>query len=203
LRQTDLSRLRSEYTFGLNRIYLLFAELGFPTTWLVSVNRLVLEQCASEILALPTTKFIPWAYQNELPCTPSRDTCFFLTSQNRIPFSKSATRPLWQGTTVTYLAMQLAYHMGFSKVILVGVDHAFTTPGKAHTVVVSQGDDPNHFSPEYFGRGFRWQLPDLETSEVAYRMARDAFRSSGREILDATVGGKLTVFPKVEYSSLF
>jgi hypothetical protein len=69
--------------------------------------------------------------------------------------------------------------------------------------VVSEGEDPNHFDPRYFGKGFRWQLPDLETSEIAYRMARRAYEQAGRRVLDATIGGKLTVFPKVEYGSLF
>ena len=75
--------------------------------------------------------------------------------------------------------------------------------GEANKTIVSDGEDPNHFSPGYFGKGFRWQLPDLETSEMAYAMARDAFRSAGREVLDATVGGRLTVFPKIDYGALF
>jgi hypothetical protein len=104
---------------------------------------------------------------------------------------------------VTYVALQLAYHMGFEQVILVGVDHSFITQGSAHQEVTSQGDDPNHFSPRYFGKGFRWQLPDLETSERAYRMAHQAYRAAGRQVLDATVGGQLQVFPKVDYGSLF
>jgi hypothetical protein len=69
--------------------------------------------------------------------------------------------------------------------------------------VVSQGDDPDHFHTGYFGKGFRWQLPDLETSERGYRMARQAYEQAGREVLDATVGGKLAVFPKAAYESLF
>ena len=52
----DLSPLRHEITFGLNRIYLLFPEVGFTTTYLVSVNDLVLQQCADEIKALPLPK---------------------------------------------------------------------------------------------------------------------------------------------------
>ena len=99
--------------------------------------------------------------------------------------------------------MQLAYFMGFKQVILIGVDHSFTSKGTPNSTVVSTGDDPNHFNPSYFGKGFRWQLPDLETSELSYCMARDAYQKDGREILDATVGGKLTVFPKVKYDSLF
>jgi hypothetical protein len=93
--------------------------------------------------------------------------------------------------------------MGFTQVILIGVDHSFASKGEANKTVVSDGDDPNHFSPHYFGKGFRWQLPDLETSEIGYALARKAFEKAGRQVLDATVGGKLTIFPKVDYESLF
>jgi hypothetical protein len=92
--------------------------------------------------------------------------------------------------------------MGFEEVILIGVDHSFSTKGPANETVVSQGDDPNHFAPNYFGKGFRWQLPDLEASEQAYRLARRAFEADGRRVLDATIGGKLTVFPKVNYEAV-
>jgi hypothetical protein len=34
-------------------------------------------------------------------------------------------------------------------------------------------------------------------------MARQAYTQTGRQVIDATVGGKLTVFPKVDYNSLF
>ena len=62
---------------------------------------------------------------------------------------------------------------------------------------------PTTFIPGYFGKGFRWQLPDFETSEIGYRLARQAYEGAGRQVLDATIGGKLTIFPKVEYESLF
>ena len=104
---------------------------------------------------------------------------------------------------MTYVALQVAYYMGFNQVILVGVDHNFVTQGPPHSLVTLAGDDPNHFDPNYFGRGFRWQLPDLETSELAYRMAKSQFARAGGEVLDATVGGKLQVFPKISYESLF
>ena len=63
--------------------------------------------------------------------------------------------------------------------------------------------DPNHFAANYFGKGFRWHLPDLEGSELSYRVANFMFKQSGRRIVDATVGGKLQVFPKVRYEDLF
>jgi hypothetical protein len=201
LRQTDLAKLRREHTFGLNRIYLLFPELGFQTTYFVSINDLVLEQCAAEIQALPMPKFLTWRARRFFTAGPG--TSFLYTTYTGPGFSRRATGRLWEGATVTYVALQLAFHMGFEQVILVGVDHNFSSRGQANQTVTSEGDDPNHFAPNYFGKGFRWQLPDLDTSEKAYRLAKQAYEKAGRQVLDATVGGKLTVFPRVEYSSLF
>jgi hypothetical protein len=201
LRQTDLSRLRGEFTFGLNRIYLLFPELGFATTYLVTVNRLVIDQCTEELASVLALKFLPWTTRRFFSSAP--ETVFIRTYCAKPQFSTHVNRSIWPGATVTFVAMQLAYHIGFDEVVLLGVDHSFTTQGKPHTEVVSEGDDPNHFAPDYFGKGFKWQLPDLETSEIAYRMAKQAFEADGRRIMDATIGGKLTVFPKVDYDTLF
>ncbi len=62
--------------------------------------------------------------------------------------------------------------------------------------------DPNHFQEDYFWKGFQWQLPDLKTSEFAYSLARDQFENSGREVLDATLEGKLNVFPKADFKDI-
>jgi len=205
LRNMNLSSLRNEFTFGLNRIYLAFPALGFPTSCLVSVNDLVIEQCIREMQALRIPRFFSWrSHRFVAPGAGGSELPTFLYTTYESPkFARDARGRLWEGATVTYVALQLAFHMGFQQVILIGVDHQFATKGEANKTIVSDGEDPNHFSPGYFGKGFRWQLPDLETSEMAYVMARDAFRAAGREVLDATVGGRLTVFPKAEYNSLF
>jgi hypothetical protein len=201
LKHTDLSLLKDEFSFGMNRIYLMFPELGFSTTYFLSVNSLVIEQCAEDIRSLPIPKFLSWRSHGLIQ--PTEDTAFLHTTYTGPKFAYDARGRLWEGATVTYVALQLAYHMGFEQVILIGVDHSFSAKGKPNTTVVSQGDDQDHFNPGYFGKGFRWQLPDLETSERAYEMARQAYAQHGRQILDATVGGKLTVFPKEAYEKLF
>jgi hypothetical protein len=206
LRQTDLTKLRGEYTFGMNRIYILFPELGFTTTYFLSINDLVIEQSAGEILALPMPKFLTWRSHHIFSpetCQRANMPTFLYTTYTGPNFAHNTAGRLWEGATVTYVALQLAFHMGFSQVVLIGVDHSYVSKGEANKAVTSQGDDSNHFAPNYFGKGFRWQLPDLETSERAYRMAKAAYEADGRQILDATVGGKLTVFQKVNYLSLF
>ncbi len=206
LKQTDLTKLKNEFTFGMNRIYLMFPELGFTTSCLVSINDLVIEQCAAEMAALEIPKYIAWRshhhFKNVERLTFNVPT-FLYTTYTGPGFSRDVRGRVWEGATVTNVALQLAFHMGFEQVILIGVDHNFASKGDANKTVVSDGDDPNHFSAAYFGKGFRWQLPDLDTSEIGYRFARQAYESAGREVLDATVGGKLTIFKKVDYNSLF
>lgn len=201
LRQTDLSLLKDEFTFGMNRIYLMFPELGFTTTYFLTVNSLVIEQCAEDIRNLPIPKFLSWRSHHLIQ--PAPQMMFLHTTYTGPKFARDARGRLWEGATVTYVALQLAFFMGFEQVILIGVDHNYTTQGKPNTTVVSQGDDPNHFNPGYFGKGFRWQLPDLDTSERSYQMAREAYEQAGRQVIDATLGGKLAVFPRADYTSLF
>jgi hypothetical protein len=205
LKQTDLSKLKNEVTFAMNRFYLAFPELGFTTSYICVTNDLVAEQFADDFLTLPIPKFIAWrSHRHFKQNLPLKDIpTFVYTSYTGPRFTTDARGRVWEGATVTNLALQLAYFMGVEKAILIGVDHNFTSKGDANKTVVSTGDDPNHFDPRYFGKGIKWQLPDLDTSEIGYAFAREAYRKAGREVVDATVEGKLTIFPKVEYESLF
>lgn len=200
LRQTNLPLLKDEVTFGMNRFYMAFDEIEFSTTYYVSVNELVLEQFGADICKFSMPKFLSWPGRTYLPFGPNT---MFMHCAHDFGFSKDIRRHVSSGATVTYVAMQIAYFMGFSQVFLIGVDHRFETRGEAHTTVVSEGDDPNHFHPRYFGKNVRWQLPDLAGSERAYRTAKEVFKATGREIIDATVGGNLQVFNKVDFNHLF
>lgn len=198
LKGFDLSVLSAVPTFCLNRGYLLWEEQGFQPTYHVSVNDLVIEQFHSEIAGLPSPLFLPWEHHRKFSGV---DNAVFLEMRWNKRFFGDVTNGLWPGATVTFAAMQIAYHMGFSRVVLIGVDHRFEETGPAHAEVLQDRDDGNHFSHAYFGKGVRWNLPDLQLSEVAYRMAKDAFAREGRLIVDSTRGGVLDIFPKMPLES--
>lgn len=203
LRGMDLSPLRHEIAVGTNRIYLLFDDLPFRPTYYCALNGLVLEQFAPEIRALPMPKFLAWSQRARFP---DADDVLFLRDRLRLEdtFETDVRRPISSGGTVTYCALQLLYFMGFETVILIGVDHAYAEKGRPNAVERRrQETDASHFHPHYFPKGVRWQLPDLARSELAYAAARDAFARDGRRILDATAGGRLGVFEKVAFESLF
>ena len=104
---------------------------------------------------------------------------------------------LYEGHTVTYVAMQIAYWMGFKTVLLVGVDHSYQFGGAPNEERIWEGNDPNHFHPGYF-KGKKWNNPDLEKSEAAYRLAKEAFEADGRKIVQ--IGkSELDVFEKTDW----
>ena len=188
----------------MNRIYLLFDRLPFQPNYYVCMNELVLDQFSSDILSLQMPKFLNWNRRTLFPITiPS---FHFLYSRLGLSdrFSKDLTHFVSSGGTVTYVALQIAYYLGFQEVILVGLDHNFVDKGTPNKVEMrSQEEDKNHFHPDYFPKGIKWQLPDLRRSEIAYQIARRTYEEDGRRIYDATINGKCNVFEKVSYNSLF
>ena len=205
LKVTDVSKLKDEFTFGMNRIYLAFDDWGFKTSYLVCVNSLVIEQVYRDFQLLEIPKFFSWRSRKSLYPSgePDEFTHFLFTTYTGEKFATDVRERVWEGATVTFACLQLAFHMGFEQAILIGVDHSFVEKGDPNTTIVSQGDDLSHFDPKYFGKGFRWQLPDLDTSEQGYWLARQSYQAAGRQVVDATIGGHLQIFPKVDYESLF
>ena len=200
LKQMDLSFLDNEISFGLNRIYLLTQERGLSVTYHVCVNALVLEQFGDEIQRMPCPKFIS---VSGYPHVHAAEDLMFINSLPQWGFSQDVSSQVWEGATVTYTTLQIAYYMGFDEVVLIGVDHSFSKKGTPNQEIVMDRPDSDHFDPSYFKPGVRWQLPDLEYSEISYRIAEACFGTAGRRVLDATVGGRLDVFPKVDYREHF
>lgn len=202
LRKMDLSLLDGEITFGLNRIYLLADERGFSPTYYVCINELVLDQFHDDIKILTMPKFLNWNRRALLD--PQRRDVHYLRIKLGLKdhFSDDISQPITSGGTVTYVALQIAYYMGFETVILIGLDHSYRAKGIPNRAVVRhQEEDQDHFHPDYFPKGSMWQPPDLIRSEIAYQLARDAFEHKGREIIDATDGGKCQIFQKGKFAS--
>lgn len=202
LKKTDLTLLKNEFTIGLNRIGLNLENMGFEPTALCCVNGHVLDQFRTDFEQSSSIKFLSDAAK---PWIKNTWNTFFMGSISKAGyFEKDLRRQEWcEGWTVTYCALQLAYFLGFEEVILVGLDHSFKNSGDPNSAVVAQGEDENHFHPDYFGKGVTWQYPDLERSEQHYRIALQTFQEAGRRIFDATIGGCCTIFPKVKYEGCF
>ena len=193
LLDTDLSSLDGVFTFGLNKINLLFEQTDFRPSSIVAVNPYVIEQnsdffCSSEIPLFLDRNAV------KLGVFPRNNICL-LHSSNIPYFSRDCSISVFQGYTVTYVALQLAFHMGFKKVAIIGCDHDYHMAGEPYSLSQNKNKDPAHFCEDYFSPDQCWEFPDLRNSEVYYDLARRCFEENNRMIVNASVRTKLDVFP--------
>lgn len=211
LNEIDLTKLKNETTFGVNAIYTNYSKMGFLPTYYVVEDIFVAEDRKEEINSMKGPikffgNYLRYCFEDN-DSTNWMNVRFRYDDYSNFPhFSKDCLRQLWTGGTVSYLNLQLAFYMGFQKVYLVGFDHSYTIPERDEikgTEIISSGDDLNHFNKDYFGKGKRWHDPMVDRMEIAYKKAKDSYEEDGRKVYNATVGGKLEVFDRVDFNSLF
>lgn len=228
LNETDLELLEGETVFACNAAFLLFDRINWRPTYYTCVDTRVLPDRAAEIVSMldqhpDMIAFFPAELQEHggsryrtatrqlIPDGPGR---FFF---NEVPgdatnlpwsqFSIDADVGVIQPHTVAITMLQLAAYMGFSEIILVGCDTRYTIPediqredasNAADLRIKSTSFDPNHFDTSYFGAGRDWHMPNVNLMLEHYRIARNALERLGVEVRNATVGGDLDVFDRVQ-----
>lgn len=215
LNKCDLSLLENEYTFAVNGIFYKTEEMGFkPTFYMVEDGHVVDDNLEKINEYDPEYKFFPSLYKDKINTT--ENTYFFAAdlgfyrgdhpSFEKPRFSKNFSEVGYCGQSVTYLNMQLAYYLGFTEVYLIGMDFSYEireTDEVRGQTLISNEDDVNHFHPDYFGKGKKWHDPKVHNVAINYEFAKRSFEKSGRNIYNATVGGKLEIFGRVDYEALF
>lgn len=210
LKKTDLDLLKDEITIGFNGIFL---HKSFKPTIHIVEDHLVAEDRVDEIVNFDCPVKIFPSYLGY--CIPPQDNTIFL---NHLPrksfpvdtdFSDDAANISYTGGTVTYTGLQVAASLGFEEIILIGVDASYKVENVERStdygtgVLESKSDDVNHFDPSYFGKGYRWHDPNVHTMLQAYRKVRNYAERTGKRVVNATIGGELEVFPRVNYWDLF
>lgn len=201
LKDIDFNLLKGEYTMGMNRIYLMKEQNGFEPTYLGCVDeKTQIRQFNEDLNQLTMPCFFTFNTRNLFS---KRDNQIFIKQRFSPKFQRNCSNLLGAGGTVTYVMIQLAFYMGFNEVYIIGKDHSFNTTASPGTSIKSDGNDANHFIEGYYKPGMVWDAPHFETEELAYKYARRAFEKAGRTIKNATIGGKLEIFERVDFYSLF
>ena len=212
LNDTEVELLTDVATFGVNAIFLAAERLPKPITYYVVEDTSVFSENIEAIKAFDAEwKLFPAMYRPSFDETEIDDQTIFFrlntgfygrnTGTTCHPrFSLDPTQRLYSGQSVTVINLQLAHWMGFRRVVLIGMDFSYRIPDDAErdgVLITSRSDDPNHFHPDYFGAGKSWKDPQLDRVLVNYHLADEIYRATGREIVNATEGGKLDLFSRV------
>ena len=110
-------------------------------------------------------------------------------------FSENIAKVVYSGCSVMFDAMQIAIYMGFKNIYLLGAD--FTVNGDATSKGNHVYDDVKKDKRTVAGRSY------LDATLVAFEIARKYAESKGVHICNATRGGNLEVFDRVNFDSLF
>lgn len=215
LKINDLDKLKGEITFAFNKIYLAFEQTEWRPTYYVVEDTLVAKQNYDVINNLRGfTKLFPTYLPERTNLPRFNDSIFYrivgfgCVSKSKLSktFNTDALDRLYAGGTVVYGAIQLACFMGIREIYLIGVDFSFNIPKQTDVenkrILISNGEI-NHFSSEYRKPGEKWYIPDLSRQERSFREARKAMKQLGGRIYNATRGGKLEVFPRIDFDTLF
>lgn len=209
LRLSDLELLHSrrELSFAFNKIYLAFSECPYRPTYYLVEDDWVAKNNAARIRGLSgPAKFFPDYLLPILGPPDASTTLFYFSVQSPHSFEpRLSTEPLLlhSGYSCTFSAIQLGLWLGFSEIILIGVDFSFSVPPPEIDGSLSYQGEQNHFLPGYRSPGERWNPPYLEQTEKAYTLARKVAEERGVKIYNATRGGCLEVFERVSFDSLF
>ena len=105
-------------------------------------------------------------------------------------FSFDITKGIAGGNTITYIALQICMYMGFAEIYLLGMDCS---------------NFLHHFTDNYVDGKLEMDMNTLNVERMilAYKEAKRISEEKGIKIYNATRGGMLEVFERVNFDDLF
>ena len=211
LRNEDLTRLyeNNEITFAFNRIYNIFDETKWRPTFYISQDEKMLGGCVEIVdeLDLPV-KFIPiqlhWYHGINI-----HDALYFnmnwqtLDNPKDYLFSDNVAHEVASASTGMYTAAQFAVYMGFEEIYLIGVDHHFQISQNNAGEIIVDNTVKDYFSEKYNEDKSQLYIPNTERSTLTYIAMKKHCENKNVKVFNATRGGKLEVFPRIDFDKLF
>lgn len=207
IQDLDVLHEHGEICFGVNKIYLAFYETAWRPDYLCVSDPNMISVCDPYIdRSIYKTVFYVddyhWTQNKKVEGVEYIHLIQDDYGNNYPGFSDDITKGVFWGFSVVYdICLQLAAYMGFSEIYFLGVDHSFTK---------DVTDIKNHFSPTYYNEEDRklyrkYNMTDARREMIsrAYEKAEIYSRTHGFRIYNATRGGKLEAFERIEFDSLF
>ncbi|MDN4520335.1 hypothetical protein QYF68_21285 [Mycolicibacterium austroafricanum] len=178
----------------MNRGYLLLDRFDRPPVITCSHDPVILEHFAHEIAQVDSVVVTTVNARRRLRRT--KDAVYLLPVK-KWQFATHLGLDTHHGGTVTFWALELAYLLGWTKTILIGMDHNYARQTLRQGEVQTAGhSDADHFTPNYLPKGAKFIVGDLAFSEYSFLLARAAFEAAGRDVVDCTIDGACQVFRK-------
>ncbi|MGU8513243.1 6-hydroxymethylpterin diphosphokinase MptE-like protein [Clostridium perfringens] len=198
LRMEDVEKLDKEYTFTMNSMCLALNNTKWRPTYYGIQDFAVYEKLENNLKELNLKNVFVgsniakrYNISNKWYIYPLNISyhLFELRFKNKyfVKFSNNAYKAIYDGYTITYSLIQLAVYMGFKEIYLIGADTNYNVNNQhflEHGVV-----DPTYNTAK-------------DRMIVAYEKAKEYADKNNIKIYNATRGGMLEVFPRVDIDKL-
>ena len=203
----DLNKLKKEVTFAFNRIFYIFDQTEWRPTYYCSEDDKTIFNSREEINNLKIeNKFFPVNFPRDykIRFNNAKYYVFKFGDKNAEPkFSDDIVKEVYWGNTVAYTAIQLAVYMGIKEIFLLGVDHNFSKMVNDKGEIIIDETAKDYFSEKYNTDKDDLYIPNVEVSTRAFSVAKKYADKNNIKIYNATRGGKLEVFERVDFDKLF
>lgn len=201
LQMEDLEKLqkRGIDSYGMNLIYKIFNNTKWRPTYYVFSDYNMMRQYYDEIAALRRDNLFVknFYYMEETPVLSNANYypgCAERCYLEKQLFAEDITKAVYGGYTVMYDVLQIAVFMGYKKIYLIGADFSYLGDP------ASKG---NHFYDDKVDdKRIVAGKPHIYITLAAMQKAKDYAGEHGIEIYNATRGGCLEVFRRVDLDSL-
>ena len=199
LKLDDLELIKEEYSFGVNSVVKAFDKTAWRPTFYGIQDPHVYEKLEKDILSSDLDHKSIFVGHNLADKFVSahrykkfyRFSCFHNGPSHLVPvssdFSFDISEVVYDGYSITYSMLQLAVYMGFKEIYLLGTDCNY-----------------NQEKKQFVDYGFR----DRRYKEVgelmiyAFEIAKRKLSNREVEVINATTGGMLNTFSRVDLSSV-
>lgn len=209
----DLDKIKDEYTFGTNRIYHIYDKTNWRPSFYVSTDNNVI---ASEIGNIKQIGDYP-KYLNLFASRYGREkNIWYICPKGKFTIrqyenqadalSEDISKYVAIVNTVTVIAIQIAIYMGFKEIYLLGVDNSFAKSvdknGKLYEDKSIKSDYFAGMKSMYGEPNVGVSIHYIDSVNDAYSLAEKFSREHGVKIYNATRGGKLEAFERVDFDEL-
>jgi hypothetical protein len=199
----DLNKLKNEDTFAVNEIHKCFPKTTWRPTYYLIMDRYS-KSTPKEIREVKCKIcFLGSYYWRHNKVLRKDAICLhqhFNINDNKYKFSTDISKYIVNAPTVSYASMQVAAYLGYSEVYLLGFDHSYSFEFDIKGKVINTGQHNTHFYKDEISEDI---IANVWGMTKAYEAFRDYAKANNIVVRNATRGGKLNVFERVDFDSIF
>ena len=200
LNAKDLDRIaiNGELSIASNKIYKIFDYTQWRPDLYAFLND-VPDSIKNEISEIPAKfKF----YKKEsFRCTKHvSGVKIWIEANYHDGFSTDLSKSCHVISTVTFSMLQILYYLGVREVYIIGCDNSYEKEVTKEGKIVSNQTQASHF---YKTKDESGKIGDINQMNHAYQLAKKFADKHDFHIYNATRGGHLEVFERVDFDALF